>query len=73
MEYKEFVVSAEADHHIVIKPQPHPVHPAAPAKVPEGGSTLLFILVALTAIGWAAAKRYRVQIGENALHTGIAS
>jgi len=72
MEYNEFAVRAEVDRHVVIKPQPHPVHPVA-VKVPEGGSTLLFILVALTAIGWAAAKRYRVQIGENALHTGIAS
>jgi hypothetical protein len=26
--------------------------------VPEGGSTLLFILAALTAMGWAATKRY---------------
>jgi hypothetical protein len=26
--------------------------------VPDGGSTLLFILAALTAMGWAATKRY---------------
>jgi hypothetical protein len=32
--------------------------------VPDGGSTLLFVMAALTAIGWAATKRYwsRTQV-----------
>jgi hypothetical protein len=31
--------------------------------VPDGGSTLLFIMAALTAIGWAATKRYWSRTG----------
>jgi len=35
--------------------------------VPEGGSTILFILAAFTAIAWASMKRYRAHSSENVL------
>jgi hypothetical protein len=39
-------------------------HSSTSVAVPDGGSTLLFIMAALTAIGWAATKRYwsRTQV-----------
>jgi hypothetical protein len=46
-------------HHIVIRHDPYFVTNARPIVVPEGGSTLLFVLAALTAMGWAVSKRYR--------------
>jgi len=72
MEYIEFVASPEIDQHIILKPEPRPIHRVGTVSVPEGGSALLFILAALTALGWAAIKRYRVRIGGNAVSTRTA-
>jgi len=52
---------------VILKADPlRPAFPVRPVTVPEGGSTVLFILAALTAMGWAVIRRYRAQIGENA-------
>jgi hypothetical protein len=64
MEYTEFVTSPVTDRHIIIiKHEPIPLRPLKPTTVPEGGSTILFVLAALTAMIWAAAKRYGVPAG----------
>jgi len=53
----------DAARHIIIRPEPHPIRsvPIHSVAVPEGGSTLLFILAALTAMAWAAVTRYRTS------------
>lgn len=75
MQFREFVTSPENGQHIVIRPEPHPKHyiVGSTVSVPEGGSTLVFIVAALTAIGWAATKRYYVRVGGNATPARIAS
>jgi len=45
---REFVVRPEVSRHVIIKPDPRPFNPVRPVTVPEGGSTLLFLLAALT-------------------------
>jgi hypothetical protein len=65
MEFIAFVASPPTGQSITLKPDPRQ-HPASAVSVPEGGSTLLFVLAVLTAIGWAASKRYCARIGENA-------
>jgi hypothetical protein len=71
MEHQEFT-NRDGDNHIIIKPE-HPPHPGKPVSVPEGGSTLLFILAALTAIAWAATKRYGARSDANAAPARITS
>jgi ABC-type Fe3+ transport system substrate-binding protein len=66
MEYMEFVLQSQNGRHVIIKPDPRPEVPATSVTVPEGGSTLLFILAALTAMGWAATKRYGARVRANA-------
>jgi hypothetical protein len=67
MQFREFQTKPGFDRdgkHIIIKPDPHDPHdphPAPSVAVPEGGSTLLFVLAALTAIGWAVSKRYAAK------------
>jgi hypothetical protein len=63
MEFTEFVMRPVTDRHIVIKPEPRPARSVKTTAVPEGGSTILFVLAALTAMVWAAAKRYGVRVG----------
>jgi len=60
MEYRDVVARPDAGRHVIVKPESHPVRcaPKTALAVPDGGSTLLFILAALTAMGWAATKRY---------------
>jgi hypothetical protein len=55
----------DSDRHIVFRPEPRHYRPVTPVAVPEGGSTILFVLAALTAMGWAACKRYGVRIAQN--------
>jgi len=69
---REFVVRPEVSRHVIIKPDPRPFNPVRPVTVPEGGSTLLFLLAALTAMGWAATQRYCQRIGGNATPSPIA-
>ena len=70
MQSREFVTTSDLRRHtVIIKPDPRPIQPVA---VPEGGSTLLFILAALTAIAWAATKRYCERDGGSATSTQIA-
>jgi len=66
LQSREFVVRPEVSRHVIIKPDPRPFKPVRPVTVPEGGSTLLFLLAALTAMGWAATKRYCHAIGNAA-------
>ncbi len=67
MQSREFVTRPEIGRHtVIIKPDPRPIRPMTPVAVPEGGSTFLFILAALTAIAWAATKRYSERIAGNA-------
>jgi hypothetical protein len=63
MEYTEFVMRPVTDRHIIIQREPLPVRPLKTTAVPEGGSTILFVLAALSAMIWAAAKRYGVPVG----------
>ncbi|MGD1021826.1 MAG: hypothetical protein ABR880_03510 [Candidatus Sulfotelmatobacter sp.] len=63
MGYTEFVTRPVTDRHIIIRPEPHPVRPLKTTAVPEGGATVLFVLAALTAMVWAAVKRYGVRVG----------
>ncbi|MFZ0817852.1 MAG: hypothetical protein WAM78_20175 [Candidatus Sulfotelmatobacter sp.] len=66
MEYIAFVnlvMSPQNGGRIILRPDPRPAFPVRPVTVPEGGSTVLFILAALTAMGWAATRRYRARIG----------
>jgi hypothetical protein len=66
MQYKAPAPRQDNNHHIILRPDPPPIHREPQTAVPEGGSTLLFILAALAAIGWAATKRYGRQAGETA-------
>jgi hypothetical protein len=59
MQFREHVGRPDHEQRIVIRHDPYFVSSARPIVVPEGGSTLLFILAALTAMGWAVSKRYR--------------
>jgi hypothetical protein len=63
MEYTEFGMKPVTDRHIIIKPEPRPMRPVKPTAVPEGGSAILFVMAALSAMVWAAAKRYGVRVG----------
>ena len=58
MQFREDAGMPNHNQHIVIRHDPYFVTSARPIVVPEGGSTLLFILAALTAMGWAVSKRY---------------
>lgn len=71
MEHQEFI-KRDGDNHIITKPE-RPNHPGKPVSVPEGGSTFLFILAAVTAIAWAAAKRYGARSDANAAPARITS
>jgi hypothetical protein len=71
MEHEGFT-KRDGDNHIITKPE-HLHHPGKPVSVPEGGSNLLFILAALTAIAWAAAKRYEARSDANAAPARITS
>jgi hypothetical protein len=62
MAYAAFVMKPVTGRDIILKPQPRPVQPIRPTAVPEGGSTLWFILAALTAVGWAAIQRHSSRI-----------
>jgi hypothetical protein len=55
-----FVTSPQTSRHIILRPDPRPAFPFRPVAVPEGGSTVLFILAALSAMGWAATRRCRL-------------
>jgi hypothetical protein len=59
MQFRENPGIPNHNQHIVIRHDPYFVTSARPIVVPEGGSTLLFVLAALTAMGWAVSKRYR--------------
>jgi len=73
MQSREFVTTSDLRRHtVIIKPDPRRIQPIQPVAVPEGGSTLLFILAALTAIAWAATKRYCERDGGSATSTQIA-
>jgi hypothetical protein len=66
MEYKAPAPRQDTEHHTILRPNPPPIHRDPQTAVPEGGSTLLFILAALAAIGWAATKRYNAPTGATA-------
>jgi hypothetical protein len=55
------VMSPQTGRHIILRPDPRPAFPVRPVTVPEGGSTVLFLLAALTAMGWAATRRFRLR------------
>jgi hypothetical protein len=57
------VLSPQTGRLIILRPNPRPAFPVRPVTVPEGGSTVLFILAALTAMGWAVTRRYRARLG----------
>jgi hypothetical protein len=61
MQFKANPGRPQQNQHIVIGHDPYFVRNARPIVVPEGGSTLLFVLAALTAMGWAVTKRYRTE------------
>jgi hypothetical protein len=64
MQFRKFETAPGFDRHgqhIITRPEPHPVPSVTTVAVPEGGSTLLFVLAALTAIGWAVSKRYAAK------------
>jgi hypothetical protein len=56
-----FVMSPQTSRPIILKADPRPAFPVRPVTVSEGGSTVLFVLAALTAMGWAATRRYRLR------------
>jgi hypothetical protein len=59
--FVNLVMSPQTGRLIILRPDPRPAFPVRPVTVPEGGSTVLFILAALTAMGWAVIRRYRLQ------------
>jgi hypothetical protein len=61
--FVNLVMSPQTGRFIILRPDPRPPFPVKPVTVPEGGSTVLFILAALTAMGWAVTRRYRARIG----------
>jgi hypothetical protein len=66
MEYTAFVTnlvtSPQTSRQVILKADPlHPLFPVRPVTVADGGSTVLFVLAALAAMGWAAIRRYRLQ------------
>jgi hypothetical protein len=62
MNFPETLTRRDSDWHIVIRPDPRHYRPVKPVAVPEGGSTILFVLAALTAMGWAVCRRYGVRM-----------
>jgi hypothetical protein len=66
MKFTGFITGPQTGHYITIKPDPRPAQHVDAVAVPEGGSTLLFLLVALTAIGGTATRRYSAATGGNA-------
>jgi hypothetical protein len=54
MESTVVFITQEQNH---IGMRPHPTRPVDRVAVPEGGSTTLFVLAAVAAIGWAILKR----------------
>jgi hypothetical protein len=68
VEHREIITGTRGGHHIAVWHDPHPIRPVNQSvTVPEGGSTILFILAAFTAIAWASMKRYRAHSSENVL------
>jgi hypothetical protein len=65
MQYKAPAPRQDTVHHTILRPDPLPIHRVTQIAMPEGGSTLWFILAALAAMGWAASKRYGVRAAGN--------
>jgi len=55
-DFKDVVIHADTEHHIIIRPDPRQ-HPPK-LQVAEGGSGWAFMLAAVAAITWAVAIRY---------------